>query len=144
MTYETTGTIHQLPETVTFPSGFSKRLCVLSIQDGDYENFFAAEFLKDKTTLLDSFQVGQEVKITWNHPRSNENQKNPGNWFTNVAAWRIEATTNQQAAPPQGNEHKMNGQTLPQQEPQRQQPATGPGQETEDIPFFQLTTIDKY
>ena len=96
MTNIITGEIHHIGETVTFPSGFSKRLCVITFQDGDYQNQLALDFLKDKGDQLDRYQVGQTVTISFNL-RSNESPKKPGMWFTSANAWKIEGEHQSQA-----------------------------------------------
>jgi len=114
-----TGAIHQIGETVTFPSGFSKRLCVVTYTDGNYENFLAIDFLKDKGSELDNLVVGQIVTISYNL-RSNENPNKPGQWFTNPSAWKIES------------EQQPAQQPAPQQQPTPQQQEMPAG---DSIPF---------
>ena len=126
MTNIITGEIHHIGETVTFPSGFSKRLCVITFQDGDYQNQLALDFLKDKGDQLDRYQVGQTVTISFNL-RSNESPKKPGMWFTSANAWKIEGEHQSQAQQPAPS------QPAPQSTGQ-QAPSQGEG-DCDSIPF---------
>ena len=96
MNNEIKGEIHQIGDTQTFESGFTKRLCVITFTDGSYENHLAIDFVKEKCSVLDRFQVGQTVTISFNL-RSNENENKPGQWFTNPTAWKIEGEHQSQA-----------------------------------------------
>ena len=108
-----TGEIHQIGETITFPSGFSKRLCVITYQSGEYENFLAIDFLKDKGSELDNCVVGQTVTISYNL-RSNENPKKPGQWFTNPSAWKMERDEHDQTQQPAPErQHTVAGHQMP-------------------------------
>ena len=109
-----TGEIHQIPEAKTFPSGFTKRLCVLKYKSGEYENFLAVEFLKDKVDLLNGLQVGETITISYNEARSNESPKTPGQWFTSVTGWRIERAENaaQDEQPAPDLQHKQAGHPM--------------------------------
>lgn len=119
------GEIHHIGETVTFPSGFSKRLCVISYQDGEYENFLAIDFLKEKGDILNGCRIGQTVTISYNL-RSNENPKKAGMWFTSASAWKLESDEQ----PAQERAHKQDGHPLPQQPAQAETMPEG-----DDIPF---------
>jgi hypothetical protein len=125
------GEIHQLPEAQTFPSGFTKRLCVVKYQSREYENFLAVEFIKDKVDLLNSLQVGQQVTVHYNEPRSNENPNKPGMWFTGVTGWRIEAD-GQTHRPDDANNHKQGNHPMPQGAGATVQDTP---EDTEEIPF---------
>lgn len=127
MNNEITGEIHQIGETATFPSGFTKRLCVITFEDNGYENHLAVDFVKEKCEVLNRFQVGQTVTISFNL-RSNENKNNPGQWFTNPTAWKIEGKHQSQEQPQQ----PAQSQPAPQQSPANQQGEMPPG---DDIPF---------
>jgi hypothetical protein len=109
MTNTIKGEILQIGDTQTFDSGFTKRLCVITFTDGNYENHLAIDFLKEKCGELDRYQVGQTVTISFNL-RSNENKNKPGQWFTNPTAWKIEG------------EHQAQPQEQ-QQQPAQQRPS---------------------
>ena len=95
--FELQGVIHSIDQTREYgQNGFTKREFVVKLtgegEKPEYPNYVALEFLKDKCALLDSYQVGSEVKVTfnlsgrlWNTPGK------PERCFTSLQAWRIES-----------------------------------------------------
>jgi hypothetical protein len=82
-----TGTLHFIGETETNDKGFSKRVLVISEQNGEYTNYIAFELQKDRCAVADGLKVGDTVTVQLNI-RSREWQ---GRWFTNLTCWKIEA-----------------------------------------------------
>ena len=85
MSYEVSGKLKVKQDTQTFSSGFEKREFVVTTQE-QYPQEIKLEFVKDKCSLLDNFEVGQDVKVSWNL-RGNEYN---GKYYVNLQAWRIE------------------------------------------------------
>lgn len=85
MSLELNGKVKVLFETQTFPSGFSKREFVITT-DEQYPQDVKFEVIKDKTSMLDKYKEGDQVKVSFN-VRGNEYQ---GKYFVNLQAWRIE------------------------------------------------------
>lgn len=90
MSYEMTGKIKQIHQTVTFPSGFSKREFVVTTHD-QYPQDVAFEVIKEKTALLDSLSAGQEVTV---HFEIRGREYN-GRHFVNLTAWKIDTATSE-------------------------------------------------
>lgn len=87
-----TGTIHHIGQLETVGSnGFTKQLLVVKT-DQQYDNLIPIEFVKDKTALLTTLTVGQEVTVHINLGGREWN----GKYFPSVRGWKIEA---QSAAP---------------------------------------------
>lgn len=84
--YELEGKLHQIDDIQTFGSGFSKREFVVEAQDGQYAQMIKFEAVKDKTSLTDKFQVGDEVTVHFDI-RGNEYK---GKYYVNLNAWRLE------------------------------------------------------
>jgi len=84
--YDTEGKIHLINEIQTFNSGFTKREFIVEVQDGQYPQMLKFECIKDKTSLTDGFQVGDEVKVYFDL-RGNEYN---GRYFVNLNAWKVE------------------------------------------------------
>jgi hypothetical protein len=84
--FEITGTIKVIMDTQTFPSGFSKREFVITTQDDRFPQDIAFGCLKDKAALLDSVNVGQEVKVSFDISGREYNDR----YFVNLNAWKIE------------------------------------------------------
>ena len=82
---EATGKIKVIFDLQTFPSGFSKREFVVTIGDDNYPQDIKFEILKDKCSLLDSFQVDQDVTVTYDL-RGNEHN---GKYYVNLVCWQL-------------------------------------------------------
>ena len=81
---EVQGKIKLIDETKTYGNnGFRKRELVVTTEE-QYPQHILVEFIQDKCDLLDSFQVGQNVKVSINL-RGRE-------WvyFNSIQGWRIE------------------------------------------------------
>ena len=94
MAYELTGKIKIIQEAKTFDSGFTKREMVVIVEDGKYPQEINIEFVQDKTALLDSLQVGQEVTVTFDIRGREYN----GRYFNNLQGWKIAAAVGEQTA----------------------------------------------
>jgi len=83
---EVTGLVHLIGETETVGNnGFTKRLIVVKTEE-QYPQLIGIDFVKDKTSILDSYKVGQSVKVSINI-RGNEYN---GKYYVNLQGWRIE------------------------------------------------------
>jgi hypothetical protein len=88
---EITGKIKKIDETKTFgASGFRKREMVVTTNE-QYPQMLMVEFVQDKCDLLDSYQVGQDVKISINlRGREWINPEGKAVYFNSIQGWRIE------------------------------------------------------
>ena len=88
-------------DTQTFgTNGFRKREIVVTTEE-QYPQHIMVEFVQDKTDLLDSYKVGQQVKISINlRGREWVNPQGETKYFNSIQGWRIEAL---QAESPSGN-----------------------------------------
>jgi len=93
---EIQGKVKMIGETQTFGSnGFRKREIVITT-----EEHIMVEFVQDKTDLLNSYQVGQNVKININlRGREWVNPQGETKYFNSIQGWRIE---NLSEATPEG------------------------------------------
>lgn len=89
---EVTGTIKKIDETKTFgANGFRKREMVVTTNE-QYPQHLLVEFVQDKCELLNTYQVGQEVKIQINlRGREWINPEGEAVYFNSIQGWRIEA-----------------------------------------------------
>ena len=120
---EVIGKIKLINEAQTFgASGFRKRELVVTT-DEQYPQMIMIEFVQDKCNLLNSYAVGQDVKVSINlRGREWINPEGVAKYFNSVQGWRIEAM---QAAAPQD---------LPPVD--QFQPAAGASNaEPDDLPF---------
>ena len=94
-TFEMTGIIHSKGETTTFGNnGFTKRQFVLKAtgpeENTNYPNYIALELIKEKCNLLDQFNIGDELEVSFNiSGRLWQGQGKPEQCFTNLQAWKI-------------------------------------------------------
>jgi len=88
---EVTGKVHLIGQTETVGNnGFTKRQIVIAT-DEQYVQHIPIDFVKDKTSLLDNYKVGDSVKVSIN-VRGSEYQ---GKYYVNLQGWRIEKLENQ-------------------------------------------------
>ncbi len=88
---EVQGKIKMVGETQTVGSGgFRKREVVLTTEE-QYPQHIMVEFVQDKTDLLNSYQVGQNVKVSINlRGREWVNPQGETKYFNSIQGWRIE------------------------------------------------------
>ncbi len=88
---EVTGAIKKIDETKTYGSnGFRKREVVVTTNE-QYPQTLLIEFIQDKCDLLNSYQVGQDVKISINlRGREWVNPEGKTLYFNSIQGWRIE------------------------------------------------------
>ena len=88
---EVIGKIKLINETQTFGSnGFRKRELVVTT-DEQYPQMIMIEFIQDKCDILNSYVVGQDVKVSINlRGREWINPQGEAKYFNSVQGWRIE------------------------------------------------------
>lgn len=100
---EVIGKIKLIGEAQTFgATGFRKRELVVTT-DEQYPQMIMVEFVQDKCDLLNSYAVGQDVKVSINlRGREWINPEGVAKYFNSVQGWRIENLTqpNAQTPPP--------------------------------------------
>ena len=97
---EVQGRIKLIGETQTYGNnGFRKREVVITTEE-QYPQHLMIEFIQDKTDLLNSFQVGQQVKININlRGREWTNPQGETKYFNSIQGWRIEALQAESSVP---------------------------------------------
>ena len=98
---EVTGKVKFVGETETFASGFSKRLLIVDVESGKYTNPFGFEFTKDKVSLLDGLNVGDEVTVSFFDIGVRANYYEPKDkWFPQFSnGFKIEVNSQSEAPP---------------------------------------------
>jgi len=88
---EVSGKIKWLDETKTYgEKGFRKREVVITTEER-YPQHILVEFIQDNCDLLDSFQIGQNVKIGINiKGREWVNPQGETKYFNSIQGWRID------------------------------------------------------
>lgn len=97
---EITGKLKVLNETQSIgDNGFRKREVVITTEE-QYPQHILVEFIQDKCDLLDSFDVGQEVKIALNlRGREWVSPEGVTKYFNAIQGWRIELVNSEQHTP---------------------------------------------
>jgi hypothetical protein len=86
--YEAQGTIKIINSTEKVgASGLEKREFIVTTGDSKYPQDLKFEVIKEKCTLLDQFEVGQAVNVSFNL-RGNEWN---GKYYVNLSCWKIQA-----------------------------------------------------
>ncbi|MEI8039684.1 MAG: DUF3127 domain-containing protein [Verrucomicrobiota bacterium] len=93
--YETSGKLKWIGEVLSFPSGFTKREFVVTTAADKYPQDLKFEIVKEKCGLLDPFEVGQDVAVSFDI-RGNEYN---GKYFVNLSCWKIQGSGDMPAAP---------------------------------------------
>lgn len=88
---ELQGKIKMIDETKTYGNnGFRKREMVITTEE-QYPQHIMIEFVQDKTDLLNSYKVGQDVKISINiRGREWVDPQGVTKYFNSITGWRIE------------------------------------------------------
>jgi len=86
---EVKGKIIHIGETGTVGSAFRKRQVVVETEE-QYKQQIAIDFVQDKVSVLDQFNIGDNVSVSINI-RGNEYN---GKWFVNLNGWKISSVSN--------------------------------------------------
>ncbi len=122
MTFDLEGKLTEKYDTKEISDRFRKREFVLEAQENnpnfDRVNYVKFQLTQDKCELLDQYNVGDNLKVSFNI-RGNRWEKN-GNvsYFTNLEAWRMEKSGGssepaQPAAPPADIADESDSDELP-------------------------------
>ncbi|MTH29512.1 DUF3127 domain-containing protein [Myroides pelagicus] len=105
---EVTGRIKLIGHTQDISSSFRKREVVVTTED-QYPQHILIEFTQDRVGLLDTFQVGEPVRVSINlRGREWVSPQGETRYFNTIQGWRIEKlgaeqpNYNNQQAPEQG------------------------------------------
>ena len=125
MAFELTGKLIEKFDTQEISEKFKKREFVIEFQDNPNLSFSESikfQLTQDRCNLMDSYQVGQDLKVSFNLRGRKWEKDGKVSYFTNLEAWRIEAASQ---APAQG------GQPLPDAGAQ----GFDPNDSSSDLPF---------
>jgi single-strand DNA-binding protein len=84
-TYEMTGTVKQIMDEQTFPSGFSKREFVVTSED-EYPQPVRFVLFKEKAKLLDAVRSGERIKVSFGIKGNEYN----GRFYVDLNAFKVE------------------------------------------------------
>ena len=101
------GRLLEMQETQQVSDSFKKRAFVLEHNENpQYPEYISFELIQDRCSLLDNFQAGQDVEISFNlKGRKWLSPEGVAKYFNTLQAWRIEAVT-------QGNNQASTGEKI--------------------------------
>jgi hypothetical protein len=94
------GKIKVINATNVVSDKFSKREFVLTENSSQYPQDLLIQLTQDKCSLIDGFNVGQEVEVEINlRGREWINPQGEAKYFNTIEAWKINGSTTQAVAP---------------------------------------------
>ncbi|HRO41190.1 MAG TPA: DUF3127 domain-containing protein [Flavipsychrobacter sp.] len=140
MNLEVTGKLAVKYDTQQVKESFKKREFVLELSEeingNVYTNFAKLQLVQAKCDILDRFNVGDQVKVSFNLKGNKWEKDGKVNYITNLDAWRIEAvaTGAPNAAPsmPAYNTAGASGASAPANNGNFYNPAP---ENADDLPF---------
>ncbi|OHX68412.1 DUF3127 domain-containing protein [Flammeovirga pacifica] len=102
MAFDVVGKLEKIFDAQQVSERFKKREFVLLIQDGAYPQYIKFQATQDRCNLLDSFNEGDDVAVTFDLKGRPYDKGGEVMYFTNLEAWRIQqAAAFQPQAQPQ-------------------------------------------
>ncbi|TCO07228.1 DUF3127 domain-containing protein [Natronoflexus pectinivorans] len=104
MNFEISGSLIVKEDTVDITSSFKKREFVIEVineRNQDWNDFIKFQLTQDKCGLLDSYNLGDNIKVGFNLRGRKWEKDGKVNYFTNLEAWRIDLVSDGQVAEPQ-------------------------------------------
>lgn len=127
---EVSGKVKAIFDKQTFNSGFTKQEVIVTTQE-QYPQHLSIEFLQDKVSLIDSIQVGDDVKISINlRGREWTSPEGVTKYFNSITGWRIEKITSTAA---DANDYNNLPPTPPVNDNSYQE--TAADSQDDDLPF---------
>ncbi|WP_266205596.1 DUF3127 domain-containing protein [Pontibacter kalidii] len=90
MSFDIQGKLYEIFDEQQISDKFKKREFVLEIPDGSYTQYVKFQLTQDKCNLLDTYNNGDEVKVTFNLSGKPFTKNGQTMYFTNLQAWRLE------------------------------------------------------
>lgn len=126
MSYEVTGKLVAKFDTVQRTETFKTREFVIEksedIGGRVITNYIKFQCVQDRTSMVDRFNVGDDVKVMFNLKGTKWNKNGTDNYITNLDAWRMETI-------------KLGDDVASQDAPSDFIPSTAPDDVVDDLPF---------
>jgi hypothetical protein len=94
MAFEVSGKLVEIFDTVQASASFRKREFVIetkeSVGSSEYTNYIKFQLTQDRCNLIDSFNLNDLVKVSFNIRGNRWEKDGKVSFFTNLAAWRID------------------------------------------------------
>jgi Domain of unknown function (DUF3127) len=103
MGFEITGKLAAKYDTVQRTETFRTREFVIEktedIGGRMITNFVKFQSVQDRTSIIDRFNIGDELKVSFNIKGTKWEKNGTVNYITNLDAWRVELLNNSQSQP---------------------------------------------
>lgn len=116
--FETNGILKVKKETQQVSEKFSKREFIITTDmTTQYPQYISLQLTQDKCALLDNYNVGDEIKVSFNLRGREWNGPEGVRYFNSLEAWRIERATSSAPAPQASSSAPMSSiDVMPSQE----------------------------
>jgi single-strand DNA-binding protein len=119
MQFELEGTLVEKFETQRVSEKFQKREFVVEQRENrsgyDFQELIKFQLVQDKCDLINDFELGQNVSVSFNIRGRKWEKEGKVNYFTNLEAWRISSAANGPipSAEPEANQTEDPDNILP-------------------------------
>ncbi len=123
MNFEISGKIIVKDETQQISDRFKKREFVIEVENernSEWNDFIKFQLTQDRCDLLESYNLNDEVKVSFNIRGRKWEKDGKVNYFSNLEAWRLE---------------KSQPANMPQEMPEFSADDMPPAPEADDLPF---------
>ncbi|MDD3744693.1 MAG: DUF3127 domain-containing protein, partial [Lentimicrobiaceae bacterium] len=110
MSFDITGRLIDKLPVLQASEKFRKREFIVEYQDNPnsmYTELLKFQLTNDRCELIDKFNTGQQIKVSFNLRGRKWEKDNNVTYFTNLEAWRIEAMDGSIATPPASEANDM-------------------------------------
>lgn len=100
MNFEISGKLFVKEDTQAISDSFKKREFVIEVENernSEWNDFVKFQCTQDRCNLLDQFNLGALIKVSFNIRGRKWEKNGQVSYFTNLEAWRIEAEVAAQA-----------------------------------------------
>lgn len=113
MSFEITGKLVAKYDTVQRTETFRTREFVIEktedIGGRMITNYVKFQSVQDRTSIIDRFNIGDDVKVSFNIKGTRWEKNGNVNYITNLDAWRVELLNNSVSSPAPANESFSSG-----------------------------------
>ena len=102
--YELSGKLFEKFPTVAVSDKYSKREFVVETEENNYKQQVKLQLSKDRCSVLDRFNIGDEVKAVFNINGRRWEKDGKVSYFNSLDAWKIESVGAANTSQPPANE----------------------------------------
>jgi single-strand DNA-binding protein len=90
---EAEGILVEIYEAQQVTATFKKREFAIEFKDGQYPNFATFQLVQDKCDVINGFEKGENVKVSFNIRGSKYEKNGVTRYITNLNCWRLNKST---------------------------------------------------